>query len=121
GGDEVDAGVGSAAVVGVEVATAGQAVAELGGLAGVAAPEAPDRVAVAAVPFRPGHGEVADLVAAGADVPGLRDELHLGEHGVLVDDVEEGAEAVRFVQAAGEGGSKVEAEAVDVHLQDPVA
>ena len=37
-----------------------------------------------------------------------------------MDDVEEGAEAVDLEQLAGQGAGQVEAEAVDVHLADPV-
>ena len=118
-GDEVDAGVGPAAVVLVEVAAAGQAVGELADLAVVALPEAAHGVAVLAVPLRPEHREVADLVAALADVPRLGDQLDLREHRVLVDDVEEGAQAVDLVQLARQGGGEVEAEAVDVHLRAP--
>ena len=66
-------------------------------------------------------GELAYLVAAVADVPGLCDELDVGEGGVLVDGFEEGAELVDVVELAGEGAGEVEAEAVDVHLGDPVA
>ena len=120
-GDEVDAGVGLAAVVLVEVAGAGEAVGEVGELAGVALPEAADGVAVLAVPLGPEDGEVADLIAAFADVPGLGDEFDVGEGGVLVDGVEEAGEAADVVELAGEGGGEVEAEAVDVHLGDPVA
>src|SRR5262249_60009545 len=89
GDDEVDAGVGAAGALGVEAAAAGEAVAERAGLALVALPEAAQGVAVLAVPLRPQHGEVADLVAADAQVPRLGDELDLGDHRVLVDDVEE--------------------------------
>ena len=42
-----------------------------------AAPEVAHRVAVHAVPLGPEHREVADLVAAGPDVPRLGDQLHL--------------------------------------------
>ncbi len=38
-----------------------------------------------------------------------------------MDDVEKGRKAVDLVQLAGEGGRQVEAEAVHVHLLDPVA
>ena len=38
-----------------------------------------------------------------------------------MDHVEEGGEAIHVVELAGEGGGEVEAEAVDVHLEDPVA
>src|SRR4029453_4553568 len=40
---------------------------------------------------------------------------------VLVDDVEEGREPVDVVHRAGQRGRQVQAEAVDVHLGDPVA
>ena len=92
---------------------------ELRDRAAVALPEPPHRVAVLAVPLGPEHGEVADLVAARADVPRLGDQLHLREHRVLVDDVEERAELVDLVQLAGERAGQVEAEAVDVHLRAP--
>ena len=38
-----------------------------------------------------------------------------------MDDVEEGAQLVDLVQLAGQRAGQVEAEAVDVHLQHPVA
>ncbi len=121
GGDEVDAGVGAPAAVLVEIAGAGEAVAQLGGDALGAAPEAADGVAVAAVPLRPEDGEVAHLVAALAQVPRLGDEPDAGEDGILVDDVEERGELVDVVQLARERRGEIEAEAVDVHLDRPVA
>ena len=47
--------------------------------------------------------------------------LDLGDHGVLVDDVEERAQPVDVGQLARQRRGQVEAEAVDVHLLDPVA
>src|SRR5262249_32296483 len=120
-GHEVDAGVRLPAAPGVQVARAGQARGELAGRGAVALPEAADAVAVLAVPLRPQYGEVAHLVAARAHVPGLGDQLDLAQHRVLVDDVEEGAQPVDLEQLAGQGRGQVEAEAIDVHLQDPVA
>ncbi len=38
----------------------------------------------------------------------------------MLDDVEEGRQPIDLMQLAGERGSEVEAEAVDVHLGDPV-
>ena len=67
------------------------------------------------------HGEIADLVAALAHVPRLGDQLHLRDDRVLVDDVEECGEAVDVVQLARQRGGQIEAEAVHVHLQHPVA
>ena len=40
---------------------------------------------------------------------------------VLLDEVEERRQLVDLVELAGQGGREVEAEAVDVHLGDPVA
>ena len=120
GGDEVDAGEGAAARAAVEVAAAGEAVAELGQGLVLAPPEVAHGVAVLAVPLRPQRREVADLVAALADVPRLGDELDLADDRVLLDEVEERRQPVDVVQLAGERGGQVEAEAVDVHLGHPV-
>ncbi len=80
GGDEVDRRGRPPAVVAVEVARAGEARGEVGD-ALLAAPEVAHDVAVDAVPLAPQHGELADLVAAGPDVPRLGDQLDLREHG----------------------------------------
>src|SRR4030095_6442242 len=65
--------------------------------------------------------EITDLVAASAEVPWLCNQLHLREYRVLVNDIEERAKAIDFVQLARQGGSKVESKAIDVHVQHPVA
>ena len=112
---------GPAAVGLVEVGAAGEPVGELGQGLVLAPPEVAHRVAVLAVPLRPQGREVAHLVAAVAQVPGLGDELDLADHRVLLDEVEEGRQPVDVVELAGQGGGQVEAEAVDVHLDHPVA
>jgi len=78
-------------------------------------------VAVLAVPLRPQRGEVAHLVAALADVPRLGDQLHLRDDRVLLDQVEERRQPVDVVQLARQGRRQVEPEAVDVHVEHPVA
>ncbi len=88
---------------------------------GLAAPEVADGVAVLPVPLRPLRREVADLVAARADVPRLGDQLDLADHRVLLHELEERREPVDVVELAGQRRGEVEAEAVDVHLGDPVA
>ena len=88
---------------------------------GLAAPEVADGVAVVAVPLGPLRREVADLVAAGADVPRLGDQLDLADDRVLLHELEERREPVDLVELAGQRRGEVEAEAVDVHLGDPVA
>ena len=121
GGDEVDRRRRPPGVGLVQVGAAGEAVAELGQRRRLAAPEVADRVAVAAVPLRPQRREVADLVAALADVPRLGDQLDLRDDGVLLDEVEERRQPVDGEQLAGQRRREVEAEAVDVHLGHPVA
>src|SRR5690606_4212106 len=80
GGDEVGAGPGPAPAPVVDVGGAGDARGELGELVAIALPELPHRVAVLVVPLRPAGREAADLVAAHAGVPRLRDQLGGGEH-----------------------------------------
>src|SRR5262249_59179592 len=72
GGDEVDARVRSAPALLVEIAGAGEAIGELGDLAGIALPVAADGVAVAPLSSPPPGGEVPHLVAALAPIPRLR-------------------------------------------------
>ena len=120
-GHEVDAGGRSAAVVLVEVGAAGEAAAEIGHHVRLAPPDVAHGVPEASVPLRPMGRELAHLVAALPDVPWLGDELHRPDDGVLLDDVEEGRETVDGVELPRQGGRQVEAEAVHVHLLDPVA
>ena len=74
-GDEVDARPRPAPIGLVEVAGAGQPVGEVADAGGLRAPVVPGGVAELAVPLRPADREVADLVAAWADVPRLGDQL----------------------------------------------
>ncbi len=120
GGDEVDAGVGFAAGRLVQVRAAGQPIAEFAERSGLASPEVAHGVAVLPVPLRPERREVAHLVAALADVPGLGDELDLADDRILLDEVEERREAVDVLQLARQRGGQVEPETVDVHLLHPV-
>ena len=87
----------------------------------VAPPEAAQPVAILAVPLGPQAGKLTHLVSAFAHVPGLGDQFHLGNHGVLIDDVEEGGEAVDGVELARQGGGQVEAKPIHAHFLDPVA
>src|SRR6266496_893988 len=63
-GDEVDAGVGTAAVRLVQVRGAGEPVGDVGHAGLGATPEVANGVPVAPVPLGPAHREVAHLVAA---------------------------------------------------------
>ena len=86
----------------------------------IAADEAADVVAKAAVPFRPAvAGKIADLVQAGR-VPGLGDDLGLLQRLGKLDAPDHRRMGHRHaVFAAGEDRALVETETVDVHLADP--
>src|SRR3546814_4979534 len=68
----------------------------------VAAPVRPDGIAVLAVPFGASRGEVAELVAVRAEIPGLGDQLHAGQYRVLAQRVEEHRTGVEAVAGAAE-------------------
>src|SRR5207244_8558591 len=82
-GGEVDRRRWSAAVVLVEVAGTREPRRKLAEIP-LPAPEVADAVAVLAVPLRPEHREVADLVAAGAGVPRLGGQLRMRERAAVV-------------------------------------
>ena len=100
---------GAPPVVLVEIARTRQAVTHLADGVLVPDPEPPDGVAIAPVPLRPAHGEIADLIAALPEIPGLGDELHVRQHGVLMDDVEERAQFVDAAVLARERRGEIEA------------
>src|SRR5688572_24060883 len=119
-GDEVDAGPGLAAAVAEDVGRGAQARRERG-RRGLRAPEVAHRVAELVVPLRPARREAPELVAPRAAVPGLGDHLHPREHRVLQAGLHEAVVGVEAAWLAREDGAQVEAEAVDVHVLDPVA
>src|SRR6201999_800281 len=97
------------------------AIAELGRQILIALPVAPDRVAELAIPLPERAGEIADLVAAHPGVPRLGDQLDAGQDRVLLHDLEDRRLAiVGPAPDATDHAREVEAEAVDVHLVDPV-
>ena len=73
GGNKIDARIWTTPAVLIEIGTAGEPVGDLANVALVAFPKAPHRVAIFAVPFRPEHGKVSNLIAAFAYIPRLRD------------------------------------------------
>src|SRR5947208_9691233 len=87
----------------------------------MASPEDANGVEELPVPFGPQHGEVSYLIATLTDVPRLGDQLHARDDGVLMDEVEERAQAVDLVEPSGQRRGEVEAEPVDVHLRHPIA
>src|SRR5205814_264135 len=76
-GHEVDAGVGPAAALLIEIAAAAQAGGKFGNRAPLPLPETADGIAILAVPLCPQHREIADLVAAFPHVPRLGNQLDL--------------------------------------------
>jgi hypothetical protein len=90
GGDEVDAVVGASVAVLVEVAGAGQPRGQRADHVRIAPPEPPQIVAIATVPFGPAQvGERAHLV--GPDrVPGLGDDLGIGQQRVFGNGLDHG-------------------------------
>src|SRR6185436_9638752 len=113
-GDEVDARVRTPPALLVEIAAAREPRRQLGERAAVAAPEAPYRVAVLAVPLRPFRREVPDLVPAFAQIPRLGDQLDLRQDRVLMNDVKERTELVDSMQLTSQCAREIEAEPVDV-------
>src|SRR6185437_14813952 len=113
-GHEVDAGVRPFSAAFVQITAAGNPVTQLGNLSSVALHVAADGIAVLVVPFGPAQGKVADLVTAGSQVPRLSDQFHAGQNGVLINDVEEGAQAVHIVQFPREGGGQIETKPIYV-------
>src|ERR1700682_846720 len=94
------AGVREPAGASVEVARSCQPPQELADQSAATLPIRAHGVAILVVPLRPSRRKVADLIAALAQVPRLGDELYAREHGVLPQNVEEGAQAVDFMQLA---------------------
>ena len=116
--DEVDAlrGRGGA---GEHVARAGHAGGDLAAHAGVAPPEAARGVAEAVVPFGESGAEGPELVAAGANVPGLGDEARPAQNRVSGERLEKRRVGVEAVRSASKGGREVESEAVDPAMDHP--
>src|SRR5690606_34991409 len=98
GGDEVDARPWLPAALAEQVAGSGDAWGEIGQLAILALPEGAHCVAELVVPFRPAGRELADLVATGADIPRLGDQLHARKHRILPAGVEKPAPLVEPVR-----------------------
>ena len=87
----------------------------------LAAPEIAHGVAEFVVPLGPARREPADLVAAGAAIPGLGDQLHRGEHRILTAGLQKAALVVEAIRLAREDRAEIEAEAVDMGLVHPIA
>src|SRR6266550_2192199 len=116
---EVDARMRKATAAAVQIARSGQAARELTDQSAVAFPIRANDVAIAVVPLRPSWRKMSELIAALAQVPRLRDQLHLREQRILPQQLEEWTDVVGLMHLATERRRKIEAEAVDVHFRDP--
>ena len=118
--DEVDRSTSSAARRGVQVAASGQT-SRQSAEPEPALPKASNIVPEAIIPFRPTRWESTDLIAALAHIPRLGNELDARQDGILPHRRQEGRVGVKGIGRARQRGGEVEAEAVDMHLFDPVA
>src|SRR5580692_11054977 len=96
-GHKINAGRRTPAIAVVQIARSGEPIGKVGKLAFVTLPITAHGIAITAVPLGPSGGEIADLIAAVSDVPGLRDQLHLRDDRVLMNDIEESREAIDIV------------------------
>ena len=121
-GHEVDALLGLALLVAVDLGAADHPVGHAPQRARLAAEEIADVVAEPAVPFLPGVAdEAADLVQPGR-VPRLGDQLGARQRRVRLDVPQHRRVRQRMAgRIARKNRRQVEAEAVDVHFFDPVA
>ena len=120
-GNEVEARVRSASIVSVEVTAPRESRCDFPDMAAIAFPEAANAIPVFAIPLAPKNRKIPDLVSIWTEIPRFRNELHLREGRVLMDDVEKRAQAIHLPEFPREGAGQIETEAVDVHFQHPVA
>src|SRR5690606_36473525 len=85
-GNEVDAGGGTTRGMCVEVRAAGKAGSHFANGLRFPAPELAHTVAIATIPFAPDRREVAHLITALAQVPGLGNQVHLTDDGILMNE-----------------------------------
>src|SRR6478609_4995140 len=121
GCNEVDARVKPSAVTFIEIGASGKSIRHVTNTPFIALPKTADRVAKFSVPFRPGRGKVAHLIAAFPDVPRFCDQLHLREHRVLLDYLEKWMQRIESRMIARELRCEIESKSVHVHLLYPVS
>src|SRR6266481_5475391 len=109
GRNEVGARVRPSAVMFIEIGASGESIRHFTNAAFIAFPKTADRVAIFAVPFRPGRGKVAHLIAAFPDIPRFCDQLHLREHRVLLNYLEKWMQRIESRMIARWFGCEIEA------------
>ncbi|MPL70622.1 hypothetical protein SDC9_16381 [bioreactor metagenome] len=122
GRDKVDGVEGFPAVPQKEVAGAGNAGGQMEGAGFFAPPEAADIVPVFVVPFRPSASGKRTHLVGPAGVPGFGDDLRVPQERLFGDGLDDRRV---FQQLPGgipaQDRAEIEAEAIDVHLDHPVA
>src|SRR5436305_5957176 len=116
GCNEVHARVRPPAVMFIEIGASGESIRHLSNATFVAFPKTPDGVAIFAIPFRPGHREVAHLIAAFSDVPRFCDQFDLREYRVLLNYLKKWMQRVESRMITRQFGREIEPKSVNVHL-----
>src|SRR5262245_2333471 len=120
GGHKVYTRVRTTSASAIEITTAGQTHSETSDQATVSFPKTSHSVAIFGVPFGPQNGKVSNLIAAFAQVPGFRDELHLRQHRVLMYNVKESSQPIHRMELPRQCGCQIEAKSIDMHVERPV-
>ena len=116
--DEIDA-LGRRCGAPEHVARTGDSGRDLAAQPGIAAPETARGVAKAVVPVGEGGAELAEAIAARADVPGLGDEARVGEYGIGGERLKERRLGIEAGVAAAERVREVEAKAIEAAMDHP--
>src|SRR5262249_6949973 len=119
-GDMIDAGARTSSTVVEQVGRAGHPTADIANQTSLPCPVAAHRSPIPIVPFRPGGWECTKLIASGTNVPGLCNQLHLGEHRILFDGGKERCAPIEAIRAPRKGARQVEAEAIDMESFHPM-
>ena len=87
----------------------------------IPAPEAADVIAVLVVPFPPAAGEIAGLIAAGANIPWLGNQLQPAQQRVLGNGRQQRRGGIKAGIAARQCGREIKAEAIQPRPLRPCA
>ena len=121
GGNKIDGRIRATSASVEQVGRGGHAPGKLGQLPFVAFPERPHIVAKAVIPLSPARREAADLIASGAAVPRLGNQLDLTQQRVLAAGHQKAVALIKTIVITAQNGRQIEPEAIDVHLAGPVA
>ena len=87
----------------------------------VTPPEAANIIAVLVIPFGKSSGELANLIAARADIPWLHDELETLQHGVLCNGCKQRRMGIKPRRSAPQCRPQIKAETVYAGFNCPSA